>query len=318
VSDQHSAQTPAANPANDATSAATKAAAAGAPSPLPGLMATGDKAAAGAGATGKPGAAADLEARALRAAEQALAEGQQALATAQAQLRGAAPVPAPSRGRGRELALRLLLAANVVAMVVVAVLPSGGAAKPAPAPPATPPAHESPRTPAERAPTGPRLADPMNRALVLSEARDFAGAIAVLEQYLADTPRMAPGPKLNVLMALAYYSSQLGDFAAAQEYRRRADAIQQSHSLPEDLVAMAKAAIDNGDQTALRSIWARFLLQQRQVPSWLYKHVAEAYLQLGDSYRVQANEAAEVARVRELEATAARLRAQVPVPEGGK
>jgi hypothetical protein len=35
----------------------------------------------------------------------------------------------------------------------------------------------------------------------------------------------------------------------------------------------------------LRRVWARFLLQQRQVPSSLYKHVAEAYLQLGDSYR---------------------------------
>ena len=51
-------------------------------------------------------------------------------------------------------------------------------------------------------------------------------------------------------------------------------------------------------------------LQQRQVPSSLYKYVAEAYLQLGDSYRSQANAAAEQQRLKELEENAARLRAQ--------
>ena len=60
----------------------------------------------------------------------------------------------------------------------------------------------------------------------------------------------------------------------------------------------------------MRRIWARFLLQQKQIPSWLYKHVAEAYLQLGDSYRNEANAAAEKQRIAELEALAARLRPQ--------
>ena len=46
------------------------------------------------------------------------------------------------------------------------------------------------------------------------------------------------------------------------------------------------------------------------MPSSLYKHVAEAYLQLGDSYRSQANAAAEQQRLKELEENAARLRAQ--------
>ena len=73
---------------------------------------------------------------------------------------------------------------------------------------------------------------------------------------------------------------------------------------------MAKAAAENGDQEALRRVWARFLLQQRQIPSWLYKHVAEAYLQLGDSYRQQANAGDEKARLQELENAAARLREQ--------
>ena len=127
---------------------------------------------------------------------------------------------------------------------------------------------------------------------------------------------MAPGSQLNVLMMLAHYSQMVGKFDAAREYERRAQGIAQSHSLPEDLVAMAKAAEASGDQQALRRVWARFLLQQRQVPSSLYQHVAEAYLQLGDSYRNQANAAAERQRLRDLEATNARARAEAV--NGGK
>jgi hypothetical protein len=77
---------------------------------------------------------------------------------------------------------------------------------------------------------------------------------------------------------------------------------------------MAKAAAANRDQEALRRVWARFLLQQRQIPSWLYQHVAQAYLELGDSYRRDADAAAEQARLRDLQETAARLRAEAMEP----
>lgn len=245
----------------------------------------------------------DLERDALRAAEQALAEGQKALAAARAHL-GEEPPKPPRSNRKRELALRGALLFNLMAMVVLAMLPTPSAKTEIAADPHETTAHEPPAH--EPGGTDTRFHEPWNQALAAAERRDFATAITILEQYLS--PRMAPSQQLNVLMALAHYSARLGKFQEAQEYQRRADAIDKSHSLPEDLVAMAKAAAANGDQESLRRIWARFLLQQRQVPSWLYKHVAEAYLQLGDSYRLEANAAAEQARLVELERTAAELR----------
>jgi tetratricopeptide (TPR) repeat protein len=293
------------------TAAATKAAASPAPvdakaaEKLTELMAGGDK------TRPRPadGAATSLEANALRAAEDAIAEGERALATARGHLHErSAPAAAP-RGRGRELAIRALLAINILAMVVIASLPTPG--QPAgtkETPPPVPVATAPPTT--EPAPAGPKLAEPWNRALVAAEARRFPEAIAILEQYLADSPRMAPSQQMNVLLALSHYAFRVNDFKKAQEYEQRANAIEHSHSLPEDLVAMAKAAMASGDQETLRRVHARFLLQQRQIPGWLFKHVAEAYLQLGDSYRLQANAAAEKARLQELEATTARLREQ--------
>ncbi len=255
----------------------------------------------------------DLERDALRAAEQALAEGQRALAAARAHF-GTEEPKAPSPNRTRERLLRGALIFNVLAMIVVMMLPAPGT-KAEPVVDAHGEAGQH-AAPPEREPGSPeqRFHEPWNRALAAAEQRDYASAITILEQYL--TPRMAPSQQLNVLMALAHYSARLGKFQEAQEYQRRADAIDKSHSLPEDLVAMAKAAAESGDQESLRRIWARFLLQRRQVPSWLYKHVAEAYLQLGDSYRLQANEAAEKARLEELERTAAALRARAD--DGGE
>ena len=59
-----------------------------------------------------------------------------------------------------------------------------------------------------------------------------------------------------------------------------------------------------------RQHYARLLLQQRQIPSSLYRHVAEAYLKLGDSYRTEAEKAARASRQQELEQLNASLREQ--------
>jgi tetratricopeptide (TPR) repeat protein len=270
--------------------------------------------ASGAKVPARPGP--DLEAEALRAAELALAEGEKALAAARAQLAGQPQAPAVrQRSRRRELALRALLAVNVLAMVVVAMLPTPGQGKPAPVenhPPA-------PQTEHGRPTTDRRFHEPWVKAQDAADRGAFAEAITILEAYLADSPRMAPSQQLNVLMALAYYAFRANDFQKSDEFRRRADALEKSHALPDDLVAEAKAAQQSGDQERLRRIWARFLLQQRQIPSSLYKHVAEAYLQLGDSYRQQANAAAEQVRLEELRRTAERLQQEaLQAEEKGK
>jgi len=191
-----------------------------------------------------------------------------------------------------------------LAMLVVAMLPPGSGTAATGAPPAT------------ATPPGPgdaqlrKFNEPFNNALAAADRGSYVEAIAILERYLADSPRMLPSQQLNVLNMLSHYAGLANDFKKSQEFAQRAASIGQSHSLPADLVAMAQAALASGDQESLRRVWARFLLQQRQVPSWLYKHVAEAYLQLGDSYRQQADDAAERARVQELQDTAARLREQ--------
>jgi hypothetical protein len=43
----------------------------------------------------------------------------------------------------------------------------------------------------------------------------------------------------------------------------------------------------------MRRYYARFLLQQKQVPPSLRAKIAEAYLKLGDGYRVEAEQGAE-------------------------
>lgn len=281
------------------------------------LMSTG---AAAQTATGR--ASVDLDAQALRAAEQALAEGQKVLAKAHHEI--SQTEAAPRGNRVREFVLRMLLVVNVAAMIVVAMLPAPDASKQQTADPSAasqqPTQGPSPVAVGNTRPQGSatNFNDPWNLALVAAERREWSTAIEILEKHLADSPQMAPSQRLSVLMALGYYSSRVGNITASQAYQRKAEAIEQSHQLPEDLVAMAKAAAANGDQESLRRVWARFLLQQRQVPTWLYKHVAEAYLQLGDSYRLEANQAAEQERVRVLEENAARLRAQRLGDKGGK
>jgi tetratricopeptide (TPR) repeat protein len=275
---------------------------------LAGLMASGDK-----GATKTPR---DLEAEALRAAERALADGEKALAAARAQLSREAGQAEKRRRRLREWVFLLLLAVNVTAMVVVAMLPSRAPHTPPMAAPEAKPESASP-PPLTSEPVARRaFNEPWIRAQNLAEGGEFKAAIAVLEQYLADHPRMAPSQKLSVLQALGYYAGSARDHGKADEYRRKADALDRSHALPDDLVAEAQAAHAAGDQERLRRVWARFLLQQRQIPSSLYKHVAEAYLQLGDSYRQQAADAAEAARLAELKATADKLREAAAQPAG--
>ncbi|MFT4513259.1 MAG: hypothetical protein ACI89X_002807 [Planctomycetota bacterium] len=258
--------------------------------------------------------AVNLEADAMRAAEQALAEGEKVLADTHAKLQeGSAPQVAakPTSRIKRELVLRVLLGVNVLAMVVVSMLPAPANIGPDDATP----------TVVEPQPKGPlvrQMSDPVNRAWQASENRDFASAVTILETYIQDNPRMHSAEQLSVYIALASYASRTTDFAKSEKYRQLAQSLEQSHSLPGDLVLMAEAAIKSGDQEALRRIWARFLLQQRQIPSSLYQHVAQAYLELGDSYRKDADIAAEAVRHKELNDAASRLRAEAIKLGGGK
>lgn len=245
----------------------------------------------------------DLEDEALRAAESALRQGQDALAAARAQLQEPAK-PSQPRHR-RERMLRMLLAINLLLMVAVMLLPSPS---PSPSPLAPPPVAPDPTTEAGPRPVAPIADDPYLRALEAANRGDYKQALVELDAYLVASPRLSSGKLLIVYQSQAYYASMLGEDQRAAEFERKAAALQQSHTLPEDLLAMAANAEQRGDAAAMRRIYARFLLQQRQIPPSLYKHVAEAYLKLGDSYRTAAETGAEAERKRELEQLRSNLR----------
>ncbi len=286
---------------SSAATAPTTAATAPTAEPLPNLMANG----------AAPKTGLDLDAEALRVAQQAIVDGERALAAARVQLRLQAEPPV-TRRRRRDIAVALLIGVNMVAMIALAMLPPATVTTVTPAPQKAPVATTTTTTPVAP-PSDPavrRYHEPFQQALAAADRGDYASAITTLEGYLADASSLQPSQQLNVLNMLSHYASLANDFKKAQDFAQRAAAIGQSHSLPADLVAMAKAATESGDQETLRRVWARFLLQQRQIPSWLYKHVAEAYLQLGDSYRTQANAAGERERVRQLQEATDRLKQQ--------
>lgn len=241
------------------------------------------------------------DADAMLAAEQALAAGERALAAAHAQLHA----DRPRAGRRREFVVRVLLVANLIAMLVVAALPSASAVRPTSAPRTTP----MPWAPPDGGALSPRH-EPFARALAAAERGNHHEAIAILERYLADVPQMAASRQLNVLDMLAHYAGLAGDGGKAETFAQRAAALGQGPAVPADLLAMARSAIASGDHEVLRRVGMRFLLQQRPIPSWLYRHVVEAQLQLTAGHRDETNDPAERRRLQELQATAARLREQ--------
>lgn len=263
----------------------------------------------------------DLDQAAQAAAEQAIAETELVLDEAEAELEVVAQ-PTPARpSRARELTLRILLAVNLLAMIGVALMPTltntttapSGENATATETHATP-VQDAVETPAPvRVPT---LEDPVIRAFAAADAHDYRTAITLLEQHLVDTPRLEPARKANILLALQHYASQIGDFGKSQEFQRKVEALRNSHSMPEDLIAMAAEAEKAGDVEAMRQHYARLLLQQRQIPSSLYRHVAEAYLKLGDSYRTEAERAARASRQQELDQLNASLREQAAKGSG--
>jgi hypothetical protein len=255
-----------------------------------------------------------LEDDAMRAVEHAVAVGEKAIADANKQLQEVARAQVaakPASRFNRELVLRVLLAVNVLAMIVVSMLPAPTSAD-------LSDDNSAVIVPQAKGRAVRQMNEPMNRAMQASENRDFASAVAILEVYLQDNPRMNAAEKLSVMTTLSYYASRNTDFAKSRAYAQQAQDLEQSHSLSRDLVHAAEAAIKSGDQESLRRIWERSQMQQQQIPTWLYQHVAEAYLQLADGYRKGAGMAADVARHKEINDSTARLRAEVIKAMSGK
>ncbi len=263
------------------------------PESLEAIMAAGDVPKKGEGAKGDPAPALevgkpkppDLVANALAAAKAA----QEAIAVHQAG--GSTPVAPPPAATSprREWVWRGALLLNVAVLAAVIALPS------------------QPQVAVE-APGGvtTREIEPQRRtAFALSEqafylrALELAGegkfddAIAVLDGYLKANPDLVEVEQRLIYHAMAMFAVRVGRAADASRYEAAMDRLRVGAQLPQDLLDLAKAAEAEGRGADMRRHYARFLLQHKQVPPSLQARIAEAYLKLGDGYRVEAEQGAQ-------------------------
>jgi len=264
-------------------------------------------------------AAPDLEASALAAAEEAIAKAEQALASADVAAAPDAPPPEvqpPVGSRSRERILQGVLLLNVVLLGVMMALPNppsaGGGQEAAGtgAGAAVQPAEGAGQEPGATQPigsaTGPGAANAERagvsseawiRALQFSGSGDYERAAQTLEAYLQEHPNLPTFERKTYYTALMHYLAEAGREADVELYQGKLMALGNQRYLPADILRMARDAEDDGDGSRMRQLYARFLLTQKKHTAAERKAVAEAYLKLGDSYRVQAERGEERAAV---------------------
>jgi hypothetical protein len=126
------------------------------------------------------------------------------------------------------------------------------------------------------------------RAIDEASSGNYARAVTSLEHYLEREPHMTDVERRLVFNQLSYFLVKDGRISEAQDYERRSHQIMTRSYLPDDLLQSARRAKEAHQPVAMRAAYARFLLQQRQLAPALRAHLAEAYLALGDSYRLEA------------------------------
>jgi hypothetical protein len=247
----------------------------------------------------------DLDTAAWDAAEEWIADNPELAGEPLRALGGDYPEYVPAVNRVDRI-LHVLLLCNLALIALVFVLPGGSGSenRQAPAQPrtaaATRDAADDPFLSPPRK-IGDLPADRLWEAAVRAAGEgEYARAILLLEKYESQA-RMTDVERRLVYNQLAYYLVKDGRLEEAQAYERKSHQIMTRSYLPEDLLGSAHRAEQAGDQASMRSAYARFLLQQKQVPPSLRNHLAEAYLKLGDSYRVEAERAETRAEQEELE-----------------
>lgn len=266
----------------------------------------------------------DLEAQALRAAEQAIAKAELALASAE--LAGAAKeaqraeqqlaVPA-----SRQRLIQAVLILNVLLMGLMLALPNPPSGTHAPSTPAhdasgaADPEHGAAAHGGEAAghdaghgegrESGHSAMDQRGgvsgaawiRALQYSGAGDYERAAQTLEGHLAEHPDLPAFERKTYYTALMHYLAEAGRDEEVEAYQGKLMALGNQRYLPADILRMARSAEDSGDGARMRQLYARFLLTQGRHTAAERRAVAEAYLKLGDSYRVQAQRGEQRASV---------------------
>ncbi len=127
------------------------------------------------------------------------------------------------------------------------------------------------------------------QAMLVALDGDFALACDLLIHYLERHEHLDEGVRRLVHAQVAYYQRKAGNLGAALEHERLARPGTQQAYLAEELLQAARSAQARGDHLAVRRAYARFLLQQDTMSPGMRALLDEAWLQMGDGYRQQAD-----------------------------
>jgi tetratricopeptide (TPR) repeat protein len=125
-------------------------------------------------------------------------------------------------------------------------------------------------------------------------------ALELFERYLKAHPELQAHQLQLVYSNMAYCLNSLGRRQDAQAYGAKIDNLRNITALPDDLWESAHRAENDGRGIDMRRYYARFLLQQDQLGKrWASQgKIAEAYMKIGDSYRIDAEKGSQVEALR--------------------
>jgi hypothetical protein len=198
--------------------------------------------------------------------------------------------------------LRCLLVLNLVLVVVMFTLPGRG-----PAPAHDPQPREAPPVP-EGFDAKPREGLPAlptdklyDEALIAGRDGEYPRAAELMKRYVEAHPDLHPALLQGSYTMLGRYLRLAGRTDEAIRYEVEAQRLIGVSQLPSDLWQAAREAESRGDAQSMRQAYARIILQRDMLTPSQLAVVTEAYLKLGDSYRMAAQEGQAAAEAEELE-----------------
>ena len=130
---------------------------------------------------------------------------------------------------------------------------------------------------------------------------DYAGAIILLEKFLAGNPPLSPEEKSGAWYDLSRWYRKVGDKEASRRYFSMALDTTWSSLGPKDLFLGGLELHKAGKYRQARRYFAAFLLQEDLMVPELKKKISQAWFLLAEGYRLEA-EAGEKAQERREEA----------------
>ena len=252
------------------------------------------------------GSGPDLESKALDAAAAAITRAERALRETRRSAHDLEPVVA-RRGTGRRWGLRAILAINMLLMVVMLALPnppftgqetppSGGTTGARGPIVNKAPGSQGHATIDEESahPVGPQPLDLPREEVLLAASELYrqgrlGDAISELQRHLRAHPNLRGMEQKVIWGQLAMYLAMDGRLEEAEHYLEKSRGVLSSSYMPQDMLEMARQAEEEGRGARMRQLYARFLLTQKHHPTYLRSFASEAYLKLGDSFRIEAD-----------------------------